>query len=274
MATPISSDPMSEYQLSPDLKAVEMKGSGLDGMEVDGLPLAPKETAFSPNTGRQNSNKRTKGLTEPDTSPTAPKERASIIQYQHYVKETMQTLQQPGHIHTQIVDSFGISIKGKDFATLQAQEMLSDGIVDWMCQWWTTQVGGGIGVRAGIGLPRIAPHLPRCYYVPAHWFSRLTEDGGTDHQKVARWTVGVNVFQDYDVMLIPIIRNYHWYLGVIDLANKVTVVLDSLESRKTPVKKAPARPETHESIMTWLDGEHRRITSTGTTPGQPLDRSQ
>jgi hypothetical protein len=26
--------------------------------------------------------------------------------------------------------------------------------------------------------------------------------------------------------------------------------------------------------MTWLDGEHRRITSTGTTPGQPLDRSQ
>jgi Ulp1 family protease len=93
-----------------------------------------------------------------------------------------------------------------------------------MCQWWTTQVGGGIGVRAGIGLPRIAPHLPRCYYVPAHWFSRLTEDGGADHQKVARWTVGVNVFQDYDVILIPIIRNYHWYLGVIDLANKVTVV--------------------------------------------------
>jgi hypothetical protein len=82
---------------------------------------------------------------EPDTSPTAPKERASILQYQHYVEETMQNLRQPGDIHTQIVDSFGISIKGKDFATLQANMMLCDGIMDWMCQWWTTQVGGGIG---------------------------------------------------------------------------------------------------------------------------------
>ena len=26
--------------------------------------------------------------------------------------------------------------------------------------------------------------------------------------------------------------------------------------------------------MTWLDGEHRRITRTSTTPGRPLDRSQ
>jgi hypothetical protein len=126
----------------------------------------------------------------------------------------MQTFQQPDHIHTQIVDSFGISIKGKDFVTLQAhREMLSDGIVDWMCQWWTTQVGGGIGVRAGIGLPRITPHLPRCYYVPSHWFSRLTEDGGADHQKVARWTVGVNVFQDYDVMLI--LHSHHSQLSLV-----------------------------------------------------------
>jgi Ulp1 family protease len=190
-------------------------------MEVDGLPLVPHEktgytvsgTAFSPNTERQYSNKRTKGLSEPDTSPTAPKERASILQYQHYVKETIQTLQQPDHIHTQIVDSFGISIKGKDFATLQAKEMLSDGIVDWMCQFWTTQVGGSIGAKAGIGQPRIVPHLPRCYYVSSRWFSKLTEDGWANHQKVARWTLGVNVFQDYDVMLIPIIHNYHWYLG-------------------------------------------------------------
>jgi hypothetical protein len=75
-------------------------------------------------------------------------------------------------------------------------------------------------------------------------------------------------------MLIPIICNYHWYLGTIDLTNKLTTVLDSLESSKTAGKKTPARPETHEAIMTWLDGEHRRITSTSTTPGRPLDRSQ
>jgi hypothetical protein len=96
MTTSSSNDPRPEYHLPLDRKVVAMKGSGLDGMEVDGLPLTPKEitgytvlgTAFSPNTGRQNSNKGTKGLTETDTSPTAPKERASIIQYQHYVKET------------------------------------------------------------------------------------------------------------------------------------------------------------------------------------------
>jgi hypothetical protein len=65
---------------------------------------------------------------EPDTSPTAPKERASILQYQHYVEETMKNLRQPGDIHTQIVDSFGISIKGKDFVTLQTNMILCDGI--------------------------------------------------------------------------------------------------------------------------------------------------
>ena len=82
------------------------------------------------------------------------------------------------------------------------------------------------------------------------------------------------IHKDYDVLLIPIIQRVHWYLGAIHLKKKVTVVLDSLESKETAGTEAPARPETHESIMTWLDGEHRRITSTGTTPGQPLDRSQ
>ena len=152
MVIPISSDPTPGYQ---DLTTVEKRGTGLNGRKVDGLPLAPQEitvynvsgTTFSPNTERQYSNKRRKGLTEPDTGPTAPKKRASILQYQHYVQETMQILQQPGHIHTQIVDSFGISIKGKDFATLQAKEMLSDGIMDWMCHWWTTQIGGGIAIK-------------------------------------------------------------------------------------------------------------------------------
>ena len=281
LATPISSVPTPEHQRPPDRKAVETRGSDLDGMEADGLPMDPQEItehavsgkAFSPDREQWSPNKRTKGLTEPNTSPTAPKERASGIQYQHYVKETMQILQQPGHIHTRIVNSFDISITGKDFATLQAKAMLSDGIVDWMCQWWTTQVGGGIG-KAGTGHPRVALHLPRCYYVTSHWFSKLMEDGQADHQKVARWTTGVNVFHDYDMMLIPIIRNYHWYLVAIDFTKKVTAVFDSLESRETAGKKAPARPKTHEAIMTWLIGEHRRITSTNTSPGRPLDCSQ
>ena len=276
LASSTSSDPMTEHQSLPDLKAVETIWSGLDVMEVDGLSLAPKEitgynssgTLISNDAELQVSDKRARGIMESVTSPTTPKERALAIQYQHYVKETMQTWHQPDDIHTQIVDSFGISIQGRDFATLQANEMLSDGIVDWMCQWWTAQVGGGIGDKAGTGRPQIAPHLPRCYYVSSHWFSKLTEDGRADHQKVARWTSGVNVFQDYDVMLIPIIRSYHWYLGAINFVDKVTAVLDSLESRKTAGKKAPARPETHEGIMTWLDGEHQRIT------GRPLDRSQ
>jgi hypothetical protein len=90
--------------------------------------------------------------------------------------------------------------------------MLCDGIVDWMLQWWTTQVGDGMGKKAGTGRPQFAPHLPRCYYVSPHWFTTLTgEDGRANHQRVARWTVGVNVFQDYDVILIPIIQGIHWY---------------------------------------------------------------
>jgi hypothetical protein len=102
-------------------------------MEVDGFPMDPRKTtghvaseeAFS-NPELQIPDKRTKGLMEKDTSPTAPKERASILQYQQYVEETVQNLHQTGDIHTQIVDSFGISIKGKDFATLQPDVMLCD----------------------------------------------------------------------------------------------------------------------------------------------------
>jgi hypothetical protein len=71
---------------------VETRGTGLDGRKVDGLPFVPQEitgynvsvTAFSTNTERQYSNKHKKGLTEPDTGPTAPKERTSILQYHHY----------------------------------------------------------------------------------------------------------------------------------------------------------------------------------------------
>ena len=101
--------------------------------------------------------------------------------------------------------------------------MLSDGIVDWMCHWWTTQIGGGKGVNAGGGRPQAAPHLPRCYYdyVTSHWFSRLAEDGRA--------------------------------------VNQQRIVLDSLESRSTAGKKVPARQETHTAFMTWLEGEHQRI---------------
>lgn len=58
------------------------------------------------------------------------------------------------------------------------------------------------------------------------------------------------------MMLIPIIRNYHWYLVAIDFTKKVTAVFDSLESRETAGRKAPDRPKTHEAIMTWLIGDH------------------
>ena len=61
-------------------------------------------------------------------------------------------------------------------------------------------------------------------------------------------------------MLVPIIHAFHWYLGVINFVEKTTVVLDLLESRDTSITKAPARQDTHDSFMIWLEGEHQRST--------------
>ena len=110
------------------------------------------------------------------------------------------------------MEVFDISIRGRDFGTLRAGKMLSDGIIDWILNWWTTQIGGDTGVKAGGGLTQAAPHLPKCYYVPSQWFTKLTENGRAVHQKVSRWTADVNIFRDYDLMFIPIIHAFHWYL--------------------------------------------------------------
>jgi Ulp1 family protease len=110
------------------------------------------------------------------------------------------------------VEAFDISTRDRDFGTLRVGMMISDGIIDWMLNWWTTQIGGGTDVNAEGGLTQTAPHLPKCYYVPSKWFTKLTEDGRVVHQKVSRWTVDVNILRDYDLMFIPIIHVFHWYL--------------------------------------------------------------
>ena len=73
----------------------------------------------------------------------------------------MQILRQPRHFHEQIVETFDISIRVRDFGTLRAGKMLSDGIIDWMLNWWTTQIGGDTDVNAGGGLTQDAPHLSK-----------------------------------------------------------------------------------------------------------------
>ena len=132
-----------------------------------------KATTVSGN-AQQTTCKRQWGSPELGTSLAAPKGRVSAILYQHYVSETMQILCQTHNFREQIVDAFDISIRGRDFGTLQADKILSDGIIDWMLRWWTTQIGGDIGVNVGGGLTQTAPHLPRCYYVPSQWFTKLT----------------------------------------------------------------------------------------------------
>ena len=85
---------------------------------------------------------------ESGTSLVAPKARASTILHQHYVREAMHILRQPRNFHAQIVEVFDISIRDRDFGTLRSGKMLSDGIIDWMLNWWTSQIRGGTGVNA------------------------------------------------------------------------------------------------------------------------------
>ena len=136
------------HHMPHDSLAVDMKAPDPEGMVVDGLPAGltdptkssehslASDTDLSPE--QLISAKRFKGLPKSNKGPSTPKERASSIRYQYYVRDTLRTFQRPIDFHTLIVDSYGIPIKGQDFVTLQANEMICDGIVDWMLQWWTT----------------------------------------------------------------------------------------------------------------------------------------
>lgn len=185
----------------------------------------------------------------------SPKQRAEAIPLKEYVTNTMRAIRtQPNNMHTTIADAFDIPITGNDFASLEPGQMLNDNVINWILAWWTSQVGGRSHKNFGRDT---LPNLPRCFYTSTQWYASLTQGGTARHQNVSGWTKRVNVFKDFDLMLIPInIKGRHWYLAVIDFIRKATIVFDSHESPKTINSQTPGMADTHTAILTWMAAEH------------------
>ena len=219
------------------------RGSGLEDREREDI---------SPQHQPQ---KKTKANLQGAPTYLTPKERAALVDHQHYVRDTMQDLNAvPQEVSTVIVNRHDIPISRRSFTSMSGEQLLNDDIINWTLSWWRSQIGGGQNNNKTT-TPQVHPSLPRCYYASTLWFTKLQEVGAT--AGFLKWTRNTNFDKDYDLMLIPInIKNNHWYLTVIDFKHKRIATYDSHEPAATRNTTTPARPKTYSTLMTWLRQRH------------------
>ncbi|KGG52293.1 hypothetical protein DI09_190p30 [Mitosporidium daphniae] len=77
--------------------------------------------------------------------------------------------------------------------------------------------------------------FPRVYPFNSFFYPKLVLSG---HSSVRRWTKKVDLFSDFDLILIPInTSNTHWSLAIVDLHKQSLYYLDSMNGhlRGTPL---------------------------------------
>jgi hypothetical protein len=73
-----------------------------------------------------------------------PKERAALVDHQHYVRDTMQDFNVvPQEVSPVIVNSHDIPISRRSFTSMSGEQLLNDDIINWTLSWWRSQIGGG-----------------------------------------------------------------------------------------------------------------------------------
>jgi hypothetical protein len=243
---------LTETRETEDTRDMEMEGTPLQQQSPQGhISLHRSDSQNQPQ-------KRAKSHPQGTPNYPSPKERAALVDYQYYVRDTMQDLKAvPSDVHPTIVNSFNIPISRRSFTSMAGGQFLNDDIINWMQTWWRRKIGGGQNNNKNT-TPQTHPDLPRCYHAKTHWFTKLQEGGATE--RFLKWTDKTNLDQDYDLMLIPInTSNHHWYLTVIDFKNKRIATYDSHEPKATRNTTIPARPETYSTLMTWLLKRHESI---------------
>ncbi len=243
---------LTETRETEDTRDMELEGTPLQQQSPEGhISLHRSDSQNQPQ-------KRAKSHPQGTPNYPSPKERASLVDYQYYVRDTMQDLKTvPSDVHPTIVNNFNIPISRRSFTSMAGGQFLSDDIINWMQTWWRSKIGGGQNNNKNT-TPQAHPDLPRCYHANTHWFTKLQEGGATE--KFLKWTDKTNLDQDYDLMLIPInTSNHHWYLSVIDFKNKRIVTYDSHEPKATRNTTIPTRSETYSTLMTWLLKRHESI---------------
>jgi sentrin-specific protease 1 len=129
-------------------------------------------------------------------------------------------------------------------------DWLNDELVNFVMEWWRNLIMAGGGPHKVRASPVSSP---KCWFASTFFYRLLTVDGETEgyyYDTVARWTKDVDLFENYDVMLIPINEgNTHWFLAVIDFKKKRTEIYDSMLGSRT-------RMDVHTTLRRYLRDEH------------------
>eukprot|EP01063_Lacrimia_lanifica_P010116 TRINITY_DN16874_c0_g1_i1.p1 TRINITY_DN16874_c0_g1~~TRINITY_DN16874_c0_g1_i1.p1 ORF type:complete len:403 (+),score=138.19 TRINITY_DN16874_c0_g1_i1:97-1305(+) len=137
-----------------------------------------------------------------------------------------------------------VKLTRKDLCTLAPGTWLNDMVINTYFQ---------LLVLRADALPE---RYPRTHALSSFWFSKLTANrsvdarGGYNYAAVKRWTRKVDVFADYDLLLIPINwAGNHWVLCTVDFQVKKIVYYDSLSS-------SVRGDIVCEVVHRWLADEH------------------
>eukprot|EP01116_Phalansterium_solitarium_P011287 TRINITY_DN2691_c0_g1_i1.p1 TRINITY_DN2691_c0_g1~~TRINITY_DN2691_c0_g1_i1.p1 ORF type:complete len:706 (-),score=239.45 TRINITY_DN2691_c0_g1_i1:161-2278(-) len=120
-----------------------------------------------------------------------------------------------GSVADVIADAFNLRLTREDMWRLRDGQWLNDEVINF----YMTLLSENSKAAAG--------DLPRVYCFNTFFYSMLAKHG---HSRVAKWTRKVNLFE-YDKLIIPIHKDVHWTLGVINFKDKRFEYLDSMYSR-------------------------------------------
>ena len=116
-------------------------------------------------------------------------------------------------LHTKnvvLVESHNIQITPKDIKTLQKGAWVNDQVMDF----YFSMIASRSANR----------NLPKVYAFSTFFYNKLLKKG---HNVVGRWTKNVDLFS-YDLILIPVHVNMHWFLVVIHIKERTIRSYDSL----------------------------------------------
>jgi sentrin-specific protease 1 len=108
--------------------------------------------------------------------------------------------------------AFSIVIKRCDLHTLPPSTWLNDAVINFYFNL--------IAQRSQGKDSPCRAHCMRTFFYP-----KLLDAG---YSGVRRWTKKVDIFKDFDIVLIPVHLGVHWTLAVVDLKRKQVVYYDSL----------------------------------------------
>jgi len=148
-----------------------------------------------------------------------------------------------------LTTKFNIEIRRSDIIRLRPNGLLNDEIVNFYM--------GLLKSREEQN-----PFLPRCHFFNSFFYDKLSKiRTGYDYQSVGRWTKSIDLF-NLDKVIIPIHKENHWCVSVIDFKEKTFSYYDSLGAidrtcierlRRYVIDEHQSKKKSHYDLSEWTD---------------------